>query len=63
VISRALIFACLDRLNYWHTLQELAGIHNKYVDMAVQKARDEIQAEERAERERLQAEQAERQYH
>ncbi|MEN8215135.1 MAG: ferredoxin [Pseudomonadota bacterium] len=58
VISRSLIFACLDRLNYWHTLQELAGIHNKYVDMAVQKARDEILAEEGAERDRLQAEHA-----
>jgi ferredoxin len=58
VVSRTLIFACQDRLNYWHTLQELAGIHNKYVDMAVQKAREEIQADERAVRDRLQAEQA-----
>jgi len=56
VVSRALIFACQDRMNYWHTLQELAGINNKYVEMAVQQAREEIQAKEEAERERLQAE-------
>ncbi len=56
VVSRALIFACQDRMNYWHTLQEMAGINNKYVEMAVQQAREEIQAKEAAERERLQAE-------
>jgi len=56
VVSRALIFACQDRMNYWHTLQELAGINNKYVEMAVQQAREEIQAKEGAERDRLQAE-------
>jgi len=58
VISRALLFACHDRLNYWHTLQELAGIHNKYVDQAVDKAREAFEAQAQAERERLQAEQA-----
>ena len=56
VVSRPLVFACQDRLNYWHTLQELAGIRNKYVDMAVQKAREEVQVEELAKRERLQTE-------
>ncbi|OAD19092.1 pyruvate flavodoxin/ferredoxin oxidoreductase domain-containing protein [Candidatus Thiomargarita nelsonii] len=56
VVSRALIFACQDRMNYWHTLQELAGINNKYVEMGVQEAREEIQAKEGAERSRLQAE-------
>jgi len=56
VVSRALIFACHDRMNYWHTLQELAGINNKYVEMAVQEAREEIQAKEEGERDRLQAE-------
>jgi len=59
VISRALLFACYDRLNYWHTLQELAGIHNKYVVQAEQKALKAYEAEAQAERERLQAEQAE----
>lgn len=56
VVSRALILACWDRLNYWHTLQELAGINNKYVHLALQKAREEIQAEERASLKRLEAE-------
>jgi len=59
VVSRALILACWDRLNYWHTLQELAGIRNKYVDLARKKAREEIQAEEQAKRERLEAEHGE----
>ena len=36
-ISRALVFACRDRLNYWHTLQELAGVHNFYVEAAVER--------------------------
>ena len=26
-VSRALVFACRDRLNYWRSLQELAGVH------------------------------------
>ena len=56
VISRALIFACQDRLNFWHILQEFAGIRNKYVDIALEKARDEIRTEEEVERKNLQAE-------
>lgn len=59
VASRALMFACQDRLNYWHTLQEMAGIHNKYVNMAVQKTIQELEAEAKAEREHLQAEHTE----
>ncbi|MCK5718354.1 MAG: ferredoxin [Thiomargarita sp.] len=53
VVSRALIFACQDRLNYWHILQELAGIKNKYVDIAVEKARIKIRSEQQVEKERL----------
>ena len=34
-VSRALVFACRDRLNYWHSLQELAGIQNFYVEEAI----------------------------
>ncbi len=60
VVSRALILACWDRLNYWHTLQEQAGINNKYVHQAVQNAREEIQAEEQAVRERLEVEYGEK---
>ncbi|NIV18377.1 MAG: ferredoxin [Woeseiaceae bacterium] len=41
VVSRALVFACRDRLNFWHTLQELAGIHNFYVETAVDRVVEE----------------------
>jgi ferredoxin len=53
VVSRALVFACRDRLNYWHTLQELAGIHNFYVEEAVDRIIDEQRAALEAEREQL----------
>ncbi len=58
VVSRELAQACLDRLNYWHTLQELAGVRNRYVDLAVERTRQEEQAAAVEERERLQAEHA-----
>ncbi len=58
VVSRPLIVACRDRLNYWHTLQELAGINNKYVELAVQKTQTEIQAKAQKELENLTIEQA-----
>jgi len=53
VVSRELALASLDRLNYWHTLQEMAGVRNRYVDMAVEKTRAEEQAFAAAEREQL----------
>ncbi|MDH3305508.1 MAG: ferredoxin [Gammaproteobacteria bacterium] len=53
VVSRALVFACRDRLNYWRTLQELAGIHNFYVEEAIERVIKEQQAAEAAEREQL----------
>ncbi|MCP5091420.1 MAG: ferredoxin [Gammaproteobacteria bacterium] len=52
-ISRALVFACRDRLNYWRTLQELAGIHNFYVEEAIDRVIEEQRAADEAERERL----------
>ena len=52
-ISRALIFACRDRLNYWHTLQEMAGIRNVYVEEAIERATEKQRAADEAERERL----------
>ncbi|MFK5968950.1 MAG: ferredoxin [Candidatus Marithrix sp.] len=58
VVSRLLIVACRDRLNYWHTLQELAGINNKYVDIAVQITKAESQVIAQAELEILQSTQA-----
>ncbi len=51
VVSRALVFACRDRLNYWRTLQELAGIHNFYVEEAIDRVIKEQQAAIEAERE------------
>jgi ferredoxin len=59
VISRELIMACRDRLNYWRTLQELAGERNRYVEQAIDKTRTEERAQAAAERERLQAQHAE----
>ena len=59
VVSRALVFACRDRLNYWHTLQELAGVQNFYVEEAIERIITEQQAALDAEREQLQKEHAE----
>jgi ferredoxin len=58
VISRELILACRDRLNFWHALQEMAGVRNRYVEMAIEQT--QVQEHRRAaqERERLQAEHA-----
>lgn len=50
VVSRALASATRDRLAYWRTLEELAGVRNEHVEAAVDRAREE--AEERAARER-----------
>ena len=52
-ISRALVFACRDRLNYWHTLQELAGVHNFYVEAAVERVLEDARVAADAEREEL----------
>ncbi|MBC8519293.1 MAG: ferredoxin [Gammaproteobacteria bacterium] len=38
VVSRELVLACKDRLNYWHTLQELSGVRNPHADQAVNEA-------------------------
>jgi len=54
VVSRALALACGDRLHYWRTLQELAGIRNEHVREAVQRERERLEREFAAERERLQ---------
>ena len=34
VISSALIHACRDRLDFWHTLQEMAGVRSRYIENA-----------------------------
>ncbi len=59
VVSRALVFACRDRLNYWHSLQELAGVQNYYVEEAIERIVEEQRAELEAEREQLMKEHAE----
>ena len=53
VVSRALVFACRDRLNYWHTLQELAGVHNFYVEAAVERVLEDARSAAEAERDEL----------
>ena len=53
VVSRPLVFACRDRLNYWHSLQELAGIQNYYVEEAIERIIEEQRAALEAEREQL----------
>jgi hypothetical protein len=59
VVSRALVFACRDRLSYWHALQELAGVQNFYVEEAIERIIAEQQAALDVEREQLQKEHAE----
>ncbi len=69
VVTRMLAQACRDRLNFWHTLQELAGVHNEHVLRAVAevkaqaaneaaKAQQLLRAEHQAELQRLRAEAA-----
>lgn len=52
-VSRTLIQACRDRLNYWRALQELSGVRNRYVEVAIQETRDREQATATAEIESL----------
>ncbi len=37
-MTRVMALACRDRLRFWRTLQELAGIHNEHVEVAVEQA-------------------------
>jgi ferredoxin len=64
VVSRPLAAACQDRLDYWRTLQELAGARNEYAERAAQEARREererLEAQHRQELARLEREVAER---
>jgi len=53
VISRALIQACRDRLNFWHALQEMAGVRNKHVEQAIARTRAEAESSAAAEMETL----------
>jgi hypothetical protein len=55
-MTRRLAWAGKDRLGYWHTLQELAGVRNEYVEEAARRAREEAEAKGNQEREELQNE-------
>ncbi len=44
-LSRALIHACRDRLNFWHSLQEMAGIRSRYIEDAEIRIHAEADAE------------------
>lgn len=62
-VSRPLALACRDRLGYWRTLQELAGVANEYARRAAASTREEVEAqalEERQRLERLHAEELDR---
>jgi len=53
VVSRTLVQACRDRLNFWHSLQEMAGVSSRYIDRAIAQTRETMEAEMSAERERM----------
>lgn len=55
-VSRPLALACRDRLGFWRTLQELAGVKSEYVREAQQRAEEEAERRLAEERERLAAE-------
>ena len=57
-VSRPLALACRDRLGYWRTLQELAGIRSEHARRAAEAARAEARAEAREEIARLRSEAA-----
>jgi hypothetical protein len=52
-VSRPLALACRDRLGYWRTLQELAGVRSEYVRRAEVRTREEADVRLAEERERL----------
>ena len=55
VVSRTLALATRDRLAYWRTLEELAGVRNEHVLAAVEEARSESAARAAREQEALTA--------
>ena len=50
VVSRLLVIASLDRLNFWRTLQAMAGVRSSYIDIAAERARESLRAEFEKER-------------
>jgi ferredoxin len=55
LISRELILACRDRLNFWHSLQELAGVKNRYVELAIERTQNDERARFAEEKAAMQA--------
>ncbi len=53
VIARAVTDVCRERLDYWNTLRELAGIDNSYVVKAVAEERDVLDSAFASERESI----------
>ncbi|MBT8421276.1 MAG: hypothetical protein KJO08_10510, partial [Gammaproteobacteria bacterium] len=51
IVSTILVEACLDRREFWRTLQALAGVRNHHVDIAVSQVK--AKAEETAEAQRV----------
>jgi ferredoxin/HPt (histidine-containing phosphotransfer) domain-containing protein len=43
-VSRALIHACRDRLNFWRSLQEMAGVRSRYIEDAEKRIHAEADA-------------------
>ncbi len=54
-ISRPLAVACRDRLDFWRTLQELAGVRSEYVRRARVQLREELTEQTSQERADLEA--------
>lgn len=52
-VNRTLIHACRDRLNFWHSLQEMAGVRSRYLEMGIAAARAEITARAEAGKQQL----------
>ncbi|MCA9751524.1 MAG: hypothetical protein KC591_04990 [Gemmatimonadetes bacterium] len=55
-VTRRLARVTARRLDFWRTMQELAGVKNAYVEEAVQRVRAEIEARTAQERAALEAE-------
>lgn len=45
VVSRSMVLATLDRLNFWRTLQAMAGVRSSYIDIAAERARESLREE------------------
>lgn len=58
VVDEQLAAACRDRLAYWRTLQELAGVRNEHVREAVARERERVTEAFAVERSRLEDEHA-----